>query len=497
MALMKKSTAPGFFTRASQAVRYTISGVKPSTWMSPLQPLVPYSPVDEDGRQFDYQVGRNLFYKPRGTERVQFQELRNAARYSEILRLAIETRLDQMDALEWKIKPRDDSGADDKDPRIKTISEFFEKPDQVHDWPGWLRLVLEELLVTDAVSIYRRMNRGGTLYGLEPRDGSTIFPLIDEDGRTPQAPDPAYQQVLKGVPKVDFTADQLIYAVRKTQVNTPYGWSPTEQVIESARTDIERIKYQLAYFTEGSLPDAYVTAPDGMTPDKVKAFEAHINSLLSGNAAQRRQLPFLIYGMEIHQMKEPPLKSEIDEWLARKVCFAFSLPPTAFVRQTNRATAQTAQEAAIQEGLAPLMLWVKRLMDRVIKENFDAPELEWGWVEDKAQDPKEAADVDKELTGAGIMTINEVRNARGLDDIEGGDIAMIATPTGYVPIDAYKDQMALQQKQADAAVASAKQPKGEQQSSQAGQNAGKSPSGVAKPKSVKKKTPTYGASTFH
>jgi hypothetical protein len=196
--------------------------------------------------------------------------------------------------------------------------------------------------------------------------------------------------------------------------------------------------------------------------------------------------------MKVEQMKEPPLKSEIDEWIARKVCFAFSLPPTAFVKQMNRATAQTAQEAAIQEGLAPLMLWVKRLMDKVMKENFDAPDLEWGWVEDKAQDPKEAADIDAELVKAGIMTINEVRNARGLDDIEGGDEAMIATATGYVPIDSYEGQMALQQKQADAAIASAKsQPKGEQQNGQAGPTSGKTPPPVAKPKSVKKNCNPY------
>ena len=29
---------------------------------------------------------------------------------------------------------------------------------------------------------------------------STIKPLIGEDGRAPEAPDPAYQQILKGVP---------------------------------------------------------------------------------------------------------------------------------------------------------------------------------------------------------------------------------------------------------------------------------------------------------
>jgi hypothetical protein len=52
-------------------------------------------------------------------------------------------------------------------------------------------------------------------------------------------------------------------------------------------------------------------------------------------------------------------------WLARIVCYAFSLPPTAFTRQVNRATAETSQEAALDEGQAPLQNWVKRLVDHV------------------------------------------------------------------------------------------------------------------------------------
>jgi hypothetical protein len=44
------------------------------------------------------------------------------------------------------------------------------------------------------------------LYSLDIVDGATIKPLIGEDGRAPEPPDPAYQQALHGVPAADFSA---------------------------------------------------------------------------------------------------------------------------------------------------------------------------------------------------------------------------------------------------------------------------------------------------
>ncbi|HMK89077.1 MAG TPA: hypothetical protein VK446_05525 [Methylocystis sp.] len=41
------------------------------------------------------------------------------------------------------------------------------------------------------------------------------------------------------------------------------------------------------------------------------------------------------------QTKEPELKGAFDERLARVVCYAFSVPPQAFVSQINRATGET------------------------------------------------------------------------------------------------------------------------------------------------------------
>jgi hypothetical protein len=441
-----KSTE-SFFRRVAESARYTIRGVKPDTWMSPLQPLAPFLPITTP-RQFDYQVGRNIFYQPRGNERYDFDQLRMVARHSELTRLAIETRMDQMAAIKWQIKSRDEDN-DNSDPRIKQITEFFASPDKVRDWDQWLRCILEELFVTDAVSIARRYNRGGGLYALEQIDGSTIFPLIDADGRTPAPPDPAYQQILKGVPKADYTTQELIYYVRKTQINTPYGWSPVEQIIESAQTDIERIKYTLSYFTEGSVPDSYITAPDGMTPDRVLAYQDMLNSLLAGNRAGRRQMPVLVHGMEIHNLKQAELKNDFDEWLARKICFAFSLPPTAFVKQLNRNTSESAQDAAKEEGLFPVLLYVKRLVDKVIREDFNAPELEFHWEDDKDIDPKIQAEIDCMFVDKGIKSRNEVRDEYGLAPVIGGEEPLVTGTITPLPGSALDLQMKEEQAIAD------------------------------------------------
>jgi len=41
------------------------------------------------------------------------------------------------------------------------------------------------------------------------------------------------------------------------------------------------------------------------------------------------------FGSKYQTIKDPPLKDEFDEWLARVVMFCFSLPPDAFVRRVT------------------------------------------------------------------------------------------------------------------------------------------------------------------
>jgi hypothetical protein len=133
-------------------------------------------------------------------------------------------------------------------------------------------------------------------------------------------------------------------------------------------------------------------------------------------------------------VREPAMKDAFDEWLARIVCYVFSVPPSAFTGQVNRATADTAQDVALSEGMAPLQLWVKHLIDRVLAEEFAAPDLEFAWDQDKDTDPAQTASIASDYVKAGIKSINEVRAELGLPPVKGGEVPKIQTAQGLMPL---------------------------------------------------------------
>jgi hypothetical protein len=138
--------------------------------------------------------------------------------------------------------------------RIDRALANLASPDRRLSFGDWLRMLLEDLLVIDAATIYPRYDRGGSLYALDVIDGATIKPLIGEDGRAPEAPDPAYQQVLHGVPAADFSADELLYLPRNVRTHRLYGMSPVEQVALTVNIALRREVATLDYYKTGSSP---------------------------------------------------------------------------------------------------------------------------------------------------------------------------------------------------------------------------------------------------
>jgi hypothetical protein len=141
---------------------------------------------------------------------------------------------------------------------------------------------------------------------------------------------------------------------------------------------------------------------------------------MSGNLARRRQTKFMPADFKLIEARQPPLKDHYDEWLARIICYAFSVPVSPFVSQVNRATGETMRQQAAQEGLVPLKAWVKNALDHVIQECMNEPGLEFVWVGDDAIDPLEQAQTLQILVGAGIKTREEARADLGLGPT-GGD----------------------------------------------------------------------------
>jgi hypothetical protein len=423
-----------------------------SDWFGPLAPMTPIAPPQVTGRQWDYQSGYNLHTKPRIYQSVSFESLRALADNYDLLRLVIETRKDQMRRMTWAIRPTHPFEKKDVREQQKRATNFFNKPDGFHDWADWLSMILEEVHVTDATTLYRQRNRAGKLIELLPLDGATIKPVIDNFGRTPRPYKKrgrlvypvAYQQILKGYPAVNYSLRDLIYKPRNVRTTTPYGFSPTEQIISTVNIALRRQAFTTAYFSEGNIPDSLIGVPDTWTPDQIQAYQNYWDTYFEGDAGRRRKAKFVPGGVAktFIQTQEPDLKAEFDDWLARIVCFAFSVSPQALVKNMNRATGQLQKAQAEEEGMVPIMQWVKALVDPVIQEDLECPDVEFDWAAEDALDESAQAAILDQQVKAGIISINEARASKGLDPIPDPafDKPKPYTAMGYVEVDANSDE---------------------------------------------------------
>lgn len=410
-----KPFEPGVIERVAGALRYAVTGEAPA-WFGPNLPMAPQAPEEVKGRPFDFPVGVNLNYNPKreaSESGITFDVLRRISDPAEggldVLRTAIETRKDQMEGQRWVIRGKD--GEDGGD-RAKALSVALRRPDLVHTYRQWMRQLVEDLLVIDAPTIYLRpMAEGFKLP--EVVDGATIKILADRNGRRPMPPEPAFQQVIKGLPANNYTLEELLYSPRNLRSHRFYGMSPVEQVVNIINLGLKRQLHLISYYTAGNIPEQLVATPEDWNPDQIQMAQQWMDSILAGNVEARRKLILVPGGMEPKELKAAALTDSLDEWIARVVCWAFSLSPGALVKDQNRATAQVNAGNARVEGLEPLKEWWADLMNEVIVRCWGADDLEFAWADEEITDPQVKAAVLTSYVQAKILTPDEAREDLG------------------------------------------------------------------------------------
>jgi hypothetical protein len=422
------------------------AGNAAADWFGPLSPMKPAAPPFVTGRRFDYQSGYNLQTRARPGE-LGFDQLRAFADAYDILRLVIETRKSQMSRLKWAILPRARPDAatmkevqtDHLNPICKQITDFLRRPDRRLFWNDWLRMALEDLFVLDAPAIWKRRNRAGQLYALEIIDGATIKPIITEAGRQPER-GPAFQQILKGLPAVEYDSRDLMYLPLNRRPHKVYGYGPVEQIIMTVNIALKRQIWQLQHWTEGNLPQALIGVPESWTPEQISAFQTNFDDLHTGNMAERRRARF-VPAASAKSYTPTHNDSEMfgrgEEWLARVVCYAMGVDPTPFIQSVNRATAESAAEEAIKDGIAPVQSWVKNLVDGVIIDEFGTNEVEFVWQDDTIADPEKLTKVICLQVESGLISLNEARAELGKTPVDHAafNVPMVKTGVGYVPVE--------------------------------------------------------------
>lgn len=425
--------------RMTQAVSYGLTG----GFFSPQAPLQPQR-QETAGRRFDYLAGYNIATKPRRDSGIDFQTLRNFAKFYDLLRILIEKRKDQISNFDWSVVPTDEAVAAGEDPmvlneRAAAATKFLKFPDGRQRWNTWLRALVEDMLVLDAVVIWP-VYKGNQLLRLEMVDPATIKLVIDESGRRPEAPFPAYQQVLHGVPTADFLHDELLYFMSNPGSDRIYGLSKVEQILITIQIGLRREMSQLQFFTDGNVPAALAGVPENWNPQQISTLQSAFDAMLQGDTAARRKIWF-VPGETAKNIKElrsedATLKASMDEWIIRIMCFTLGVSPTPFVNQVNRATAFSAQEEARDEGLGPTLTFVKGMMDSIIARGLKLDGIEFKWAMEPENDPATQSEIDDRMLKNGSRSLDELRQRDGLDPVGVGP--MIYLPAGPVFVEALK-----------------------------------------------------------
>lgn len=428
-----------------------IRDISSDYWFGPLQPVTPVAPANYRPRQYGYQPGANIIWQPRGESGAITPETLVALSKSwDLLRIIIETQLDRLCSRKFEVRakksPTDKSNKgwkerNAKDPNVKALNDFLAYPDGLHPFPTWLRMWVEDMLVLDAVALYMERDKKGKIASVHPIWGGTINRMLTDQGITAPPPQVAYQQVVYGTPVCNFTTDDLIYFMRNEKTYQRYGYSPVEQILLTISIAIRRQAFQLDYYTSGNIPEALAFLPSTVTIEQVKEIQGWFDSIMAGDLKERRKLRFLPgYGEDgkanVVFPKEPLLKDEMDEWLARVACFCIGVSPQPFIKMMNRASAQQAQDTSQEESEEPFTQSIESVINILIhKMGFSEYEV----VAQQSQelDVLKAAQTDNILVGK-IVTINETREARGLDPREEPEADQLGefTPTGWIPVSA-------------------------------------------------------------
>lgn len=413
--------------KAWDGLRYAFSGAGAESFFGPGQPLPEVAPSAE-GRQYDFPVAGNIQIRPRAYEQIGFDELQNFAQNCDLLRLMIETRKDQVSGLAWKIKARE--GYDVPAEVIDSATRFFKRPDGRSGFDEWVRILIDDLLVIDAPTLYRNRDKAGKLVALEPIYGGTIKPIIGPDGRAPLE-GVAYQQIIKGLPAVDYTPDDIAYRPRNRRSHKAYGMSPVEQIANTIRNALARQAQVAREFDGSNVPTAVAGAPETWNPEQIELFQRNFDAWMMGDPAMRSRMRIMPKAMadsfkatagSIEQ------KTMFDEWVTRVICFAFSIEPTPFIAQTNRSVAETAREQSLAEGIEPIKRWLKGWIDDELAR-FWSPSVEFVWDDQVVIDALVQAQIAQILVTAKIMTPDEIRERDyGLRPMTPEQLAAIAPP---------------------------------------------------------------------
>ena len=452
---------------------------------TPLFPgaIDPVNPVTgrAEPRITQYQVAENLMITQ---EPAPFERLNWAARSVDIIARCITVRIDDITKMGWSFEVSDDAIAEimaeencshakaaniARDKYGKQIAEMTEAwanpfPLEYKNWRAWIAQAMWDYLVYDEVVVYPNYNLGGKCFGFDIIDPSTIKILRDDKGRVPSYPLPAYQQILWGYPRGEFTAsplnevnaqfnapeqkgpvrpsDSLSVFIGHPQTKHLYGFSPTEQALPFSDLYVNRQEWLLAEYKAGSTPAMFLETDSALELWQMADNDRILNDYYSGMTQNRQQIRSLPGGAKVVQTMQvdEKYKSEYDEFIAKRIAAIFGVAPSqvGVVARAGLGGGKGAADGEMQSAetvsTKPTINFIVDMVNNLSRQHLGMDEnITFNITDDTSStDQLNRYKALSTALNSGMLTENDVRGELGMPlfDMPEADEPFILTAAG-------------------------------------------------------------------
>lgn len=253
---------------------------------------------------------------------------------------------------------------------------------------------------------------------------------------------PSYCQIYQNRIISDFYPWELAYGIRNPQTSiyqNGYGRSELEDLVSTVTAMINADSYNSKFFRNGSAPKGalMVKAAGGLDSDKLNEFRSEWNSTMTG-AENFHKTPILdaekMEWLDLQKSNRDMEFSQFQEYLIKVVCAVYKISPEEVGFSTRGSLSggsgglgsgnrEQEYDYSREKGLRPLL----RTIQKYINSHLVGPKTDYKYeLVFVGIDSETEQDEESRLISAGesYMELNEVREARGLDPVDYGDVVM-------------------------------------------------------------------------
>jgi len=371
-----------------------------------------FTPYNQAGR-----VGQSALPKPTPANLRKFAE-------TPVVRRAINVVKDKIASMDWQVRVRrgyDAANVADAEARLKALRLALEEPNASDSFRVLWEQVLEDLLVGGFGAVEMEAT-GDALrpFHLWAVDGATIQIDSKWDGdpakpRYAQATGQGMAQLGReaAIPLLDA---ELMYLRLNPRTHTPFGLGRLEVAFETVNQFLSANRYAGRLASNSVVQ--YALWLNEATPEQHDRLIRWWQDEIEGTG----RVPILSCEQKPEVLRfaggtDADLRIAWQEMLIRLIANAFEIPPMLLGLQEglNRSTAGELADEAFQSAIVPV---AKLLAEHITRDLF-AKKLGWREFEFcfndlESRNETEEMHIQTALLQAGVLTIDEVRQARGL-----------------------------------------------------------------------------------